>query len=190
MIFMNLPNILTLIRIFMIPLFVVVYYLPTIWSHKAAAIIFALAAITDWLDGYLARNWSQITRFGAFLDPVADKLIVAVALVLVVGEKDLSGLTIPAAIIVGREIVISALREWMAEIGKRISVAVTLMGKFKAFMQMVALVLLLAYTPQAPHVLSIVGTVLLYLSAALTLWSMVLYLKVAWPDLTLSSEKQ
>jgi CDP-diacylglycerol--glycerol-3-phosphate 3-phosphatidyltransferase len=187
---LNLPNIITLFRILMIPLFVGVFYLPTPWAHQAAAIIFAIAAVTDWLDGYLARHWSQTTRFGAFLDPVADKLIVAVALVLVVGERTLPAITIPAAIIVGREIIISALREWMAELGKRMSVAVSLMGKFKTLMQMIALILLLVYTPQTSKMIGIIGSLLLYLAAVLTLWSMILYLKVAWPDLTLAAEKQ
>lgn len=183
----NIPNILTLIRIIVIPLFVIIYYLPFRWSHLAAAALFALAGITDWLDGYLARNLSQTTRFGAFLDPVADKLMVAVALVLVVGEAQIPYLAIPAAIIVGREIVISALREWMAEIGKRTSVAVSLVGKLKTVIQMIALVLLLVYKPGMFGMVTILflGCGLLYIAAALTLWSMIMYLRAAWPDLTL-----
>src|SRR5262249_3842593 len=144
---LNIPTILTLIRILAVPLVIVVFYLPFHWGHPVAAIIFALAAITDWLDGYLARNLSQTTRFGAFLDPVADKLMVAVALVIVVGENIVPYLAIPAAIIVGREVVISALREWMAEIGKRTSVAVSAVGKVKTVIQMVALVSLIYYQP-------------------------------------------
>lgn len=187
---MTIPTILTLIRIFAIPVFVLVFYLPTPWAHLGAAIIFALACATDWLDGYLARHWAQVTRFGTFLDPVADKLIVAVALILVVGEAHIPFLTIPAAIIVGREIVISALREWMAEIGKRTSVAVSMIGKIKTVFQMVSLVLLVIYQPSTSGLwLRILGTLLLDAAAILTLWSMVMYLKAAWPDLTLSEGK-
>src|SRR3990167_3751708 len=116
---MKIPNLVTLSRIFLIPIFILVFYLPFSWSHLASAIIFALAALTDWLDGYLARRLSQTSAFGAFLDPVADKLLVAFALVLIVGHRHIPALALPAAIIVGREIMISALREWMAEVGKR-----------------------------------------------------------------------
>lgn len=182
---MTIPNILTIIRIGAIPIFVLVFYLPTKWNHLLAAIIFALAAITDWLDGYIARNWQMTSSLGEFLDPVADKLIVAVALVLIVGEKNLPFIAIPAAVIVGREIVISALREWMAEIGKRASVAVSFVGKFKTCIQMIALVLLLLYQPSYYVAVGIIGYVLLYLAAILTLWSMVMYIKTAWPDLTI-----
>ncbi|QLH43524.1 MAG: CDP-diacylglycerol--glycerol-3-phosphate 3-phosphatidyltransferase [Coxiellaceae bacterium] len=185
---MNIPTALTFIRILTIPVFVVLFYLPG-WGRTAAAIIFAVAALTDWLDGYLARNLSQTTRFGAFLDPVADKLQVAIALVLVVGSDSVPYLTIPAAIIVGREIVISALREWMAEIGKRTSVAVSMIGKLKTVMQMVALVLLLAFSRETALWWWVLGAILLYIAAVLTLWSMVMYLKAAWPDLTLSEDK-
>lgn len=185
----TLPTILTLIRIAAIPIFVIVFYLPFHWAHLAAGIIFALAAATDWLDGYLARNLKLTTRFGAFLDPVADKLMVAVALVLVVGDIKVAYLAIPAAIIVGREIVISALREWMAEMGRRTSIAVSMIGKIKTLIQMIALFLLLIYQPGLNQIL-IWGTVLLYIAAILTLWSMVMYCRAAWPDLTLPEEKQ
>jgi CDP-diacylglycerol--glycerol-3-phosphate 3-phosphatidyltransferase len=181
---MNLPNYITLLRILLIPVFVVVFYLPFNGHHIAAAMIFTLAALSDWLDGYLARTLSQTSALGAFLDPVADKLIVAVALVLIVGEKGLPFIAIPAAVIVGREIVISALREWMAEVGKRTSVAVSLIGKFKTAVQMVALVFLLAYKPYSLSWIGIVGYLLLYVAAALTLVSMIIYLKAAWSDLT------
>ncbi len=186
---MNIPNLLTFIRILFIPVFVVVYYLPFSWGHLAAAILFAIAALTDWLDGYLARNLQQGTKFGAFLDPVADKLLVAIALVLVVGEIGGASIAIPAAIIVGREIVISGLREWMAEIGKRTSVAVTWVAKIKTVVQMVALILLVLYYPGSDFALLVVGYILLYAAVLLTLWSMVMYLKTAWPDLTLSTDK-
>src|SRR5262245_41623630 len=185
----NTPNFLTILRIVIIPLFVVVFYLSVSWYHFGSSIIFAIAAITDWLDGYIARSFKLTTPLGEFLDPVADKLVVAVALVLIVGERSLPYLAIPAAIIVGREIVISALREWMAEIGKRASVAVSVLGKFKTVSQMLALILLLAYKPGSTLWLGIAGYILLYVAAFLTIVSMVIYLKAAWSDLT-SAEKQ
>jgi CDP-diacylglycerol--glycerol-3-phosphate 3-phosphatidyltransferase len=186
---MNIPNILTLIRILLIPVLVVVYYLPTTWAHVTAAVIFAIAAFTDWLDGYLARNLKQGTRFGAFLDPVADKLIVAVVLVLIVGEMGLVYLSIPAAVIVGREIVISGLREWMAEIGQRARVAVSSIAKIKTVTQMLALIVLLLHQPDSHWWITALGVTLLYVAAALTLWSMLIYLKAAWRDLTLSTDE-
>jgi len=178
---MNLPNILTLSRIVMIPVFVGIFYLPFGWSYLASAVIFALAAITDWVDGYLARKLDQSTPFGAFLDPVADKLMVAVALAVLIEEYANVLLTIPAVIIIGREVVISALREWMAEVGSRASVAVSFIGKIKTTAQMVAIVGLLAFPPGQFWAYVAIG--LLYLAAALTLWSMVLYLKAASKDL-------
>lgn len=185
---MNLPNILTLSRIVMIPVFVAVFYLPVDWRFSVSAAIFALAGATDWLDGYLARRLNQATPFGAFLDPVADKLMVAVALTVLVEEHHSAILTLPAVIIIGREIVISALREWMAEMGSRASVAVSYIGKIKTTAQMVAIIMLLAFPPGISWAL--VGTVLLYIAAALTLWSMVLYLRAAWPDLFPAKVKQ
>ncbi len=179
---MNIPNLLTLLRIFLIPVFVLVYLLPYEWCLLAAAGIFTLASVTDWFDGYLARRLNQSTKFGAFLDPVADKLMVAVALVLLVDAYGTVHLTVPAMVIVGREIVISALREWMAELGKRASVAVSMIGKLKTAFQMVAIILLLASPPAASWAL--VGIALLYGAAILTLWSMVIYLRAAWSDLT------
>ena len=179
----SVPNILTLMRIALIPIFIVVFYLPFSWAHYAAAIIFALASFTDWLDGYLARKLKQISPFGAFLDPVADKLLVASSLLLLVSTNEVHYITLPAIVIVGREIVISALREWMAEVGSRASVAVSYIGKAKTAMQMVALILLLAFYPSA-SVWGWVGFVLLYLAAILTIWSMVVYLMIAWPELT------
>ncbi|WP_104201938.1 CDP-diacylglycerol--glycerol-3-phosphate 3-phosphatidyltransferase [Billgrantia saliphila] len=181
---MNIPNILTLARIAFIPLLVVFFYLPYSWSLPVAAALFALAAVTDWLDGYLARLWDQSTPFGAFLDPVADKVMVAVALALLIERFDSIWLTLPALVIIGREIVISALREWMAEMGKRGNVAVSWLGKVKTTLQMVALLLLLAFAPGTP--LSMVGVVTLHVAALLTLWSMVLYLRAAWPHLSRS----
>lgn len=185
---MNIPNLLTIFRIIAIPIFVLFFYLPLSWNHLASALIFAVAAFTDWLDGYIARTFHQTSVLGEFLDPVADKLVVAVALVLLVGEKSLPFLAIPAAVIVGREIVISALREWMAEIGKRASVAVSFVGKVKTFLQMVAIFLLLLYKPHGQVLFVILGYIFLYLAAILTLWSMVMYIKTAWPDLTLKQK--
>lgn len=179
---MNLPNYLTLFRIFLIPVFVIAFYLPVSGNHYIAAFIFTIAAVTDWLDGYLARSLNQTTRLGAFLDPVADKLIVTTALVLIVAEREMPWIAIPCAVIVGRELVISALREWMAEIGKRTSVAVSYIGKFKTVIQMVAVILLLAYDPD-DQVLAWLGYILIHIASIMTLWSMVMYLKAAWPEI-------
>lgn len=178
---MTIPTILTLLRILAIPFIVIIYYLPFPWAHPLAAIIFLLAALTDWLDGYLARTLSQTTKLGEFLDPVADKLIVAVALVLVVGDHLAPFLAIPAAIIVGREIAISALREWMAELGKRRSVAVSMVGKIKTTLQLISLIILLWTEVGSAGYVIWVGVALLYVAALLTLWSMFVYLRLAWP---------
>lgn len=187
---MNIPLFFTYVRILLIPAIVVVFYLPIRDGHLIAALIFVVAAFTDWLDGYLARSLNQTTKLGAFLDPVADKLVVAAALVLIVGEFGSIYITIPAIIILGREIAVTALREWMAEMGKRTSVAVVLVAKIKTATQMFALILLLLWHPDYYRWIAITGGILLYISAVLTLWSMVLYLKTAWPDLTSSVKKQ
>lgn len=179
---MNIPNLLTLLRIGLIPVLVLCYYLPYGWAPMAAGAIFAVAAVTDWLDGYLARLWDQSSALGAFLDPVADKLMVSIALVLLVETFDQFWMTIPAMIIIGREIIISALREWMAELGKRASVAVSNIGKIKTALQMISIFMLIAFEPFS--IMSWVAVVALYAAALLTLWSMILYLKAAWPDLT------
>ena len=180
----NLPNSLTLLRVAMIPLLVVVFYLPWKWHALASAALFGLAALTDWADGYLARRLGQESRFGAFLDPVADKLIVVVALVLLLEQHATPEFALPTMIIIGRELVISALREWMAELGRRASVAVSWIGKVKTTLQMIAVVALLLFPPDVSPLLSRLGVVLLYGAALLTLWSMVLYLRAAWPELT------
>jgi CDP-diacylglycerol---glycerol-3-phosphate 3-phosphatidyltransferase len=187
---MNIPNILTFFRIFLIPAFALAFYIPGKIGHILAAVIFAIAAFTDLIDGYLARNLNQTTKFGAFLDPVADKLMVATALVLIVGELGAAYIAIPAAIIVGREIAISALREWMAEIGKRTSVAVGFVGKIKTALQMFALMALLLHYPGHDAVFLVFGLILLYAAVALTLWSMYMYLKAAYPNLTITQDKQ
>lgn len=179
----SIPNILTALRILLIPVMVVVFYLPTEWRFEAAAVIFTVAAVTDYLDGYLARRWGQITPFGAFLDPVADKLIVAVALVLLVALHANAILAVPALVIVGREIVVSALREWMAKYSELRGVAVSFLGKVKTALQMIAIIVLLANGADIHSAAAIFGYFLLYAAAVLTLWSMYLYLKLAWPDL-------
>ncbi|HHH43688.1 MAG TPA: CDP-diacylglycerol--glycerol-3-phosphate 3-phosphatidyltransferase [Gammaproteobacteria bacterium] len=183
----NIPNTLTILRIALIPVFVLVYYLPFSWSHLATTAIFGLAALTDWFDGYLARRLGQSSPFGAFLDPVADKLIVAVALIMLVQSNPTIWFVVPAAVIVGREIAISALREWMAEIGERAQVAVSVIGKIKTTAQMVALLLLLYRDPLWGMPTADIGVVLLYVAAALTLWSMIIYLRAAWPALSADS---
>jgi CDP-diacylglycerol--glycerol-3-phosphate 3-phosphatidyltransferase len=178
---MNIPNFLTLLRIVLIPVFLVVYYLPIQYAHFSAAVIFGVAAITDWFDGYLARRWNQTSALGAFLDPVADKLIVAAALVALTETFSTFWMTLPAIVIIGREIVISALREWMAELGKRASVAVSYIGKVKTALQMLAILLLVAFEPFT--LLSWMGVAAMYIASVLTLWSMIVYLKAAWPEL-------
>lgn len=184
---MNIPNLITVLRVLLIPIFILLFYLPYHWSYMAASSVFALAAATDWLDGYLARRLEQSTPFGAFLDPVADKLMVAVALVLLVQVHANFWLTMPAAVIIGREIVISALREWMAEIGARAQVAVSNLGKWKTAAQMLALVILLANPPGFSFWV-VIGYVLLMVAAGLTLWSMLQYLRAAWPHLKTTTE--
>lgn len=187
---MNIPNALTLFRIALIPVFVLLFYLPFKWSHLATAGVFVLASVTDWLDGYLARRLDQSTVFGAFLDPVADKLMVAIAIVLLVSRFDTAWFTVPALVVIGREILVSALREWMAEIGKRTSVAVSWLGKIKTFVQMVAIILLLAVDPAtASEAWRWSGLLLFYVATVLTLWSSVLYLRAAWADLSVAANE-
>jgi CDP-diacylglycerol--glycerol-3-phosphate 3-phosphatidyltransferase len=177
----NIPNTLTVSRIFMIPVLVLVFYWPFENHELVAAGVFGLAAITDWFDGYLARKLAQMTEFGAFLDPVADKLMVAVALVLLVEQHDTLLFTLAACIIIGREIVISALREWMAELGERTSVAVSYIGKVKTAAQMIAITMLLAVNPvQYEGWVLGLSFLMLYAAAVLTLWSGFIYLRAAW----------
>jgi CDP-diacylglycerol--glycerol-3-phosphate 3-phosphatidyltransferase len=174
---------LTLLRIALIPVFVGAFFLPGRWAGPICALMFGAAAVTDWLDGYLARRWNQTSRFGAFLDPVADKLMVATALVLIVAAHPTPWMAIAAAVIIGREIAISALREWMAEIGDRGKVAVSSVGKLKTTVQMVALLLLLYREPLFGIQPYWPGLALLVIAAVLTLWSMLQYLRMAWPSL-------
>ncbi len=182
----TLPNILTLLRIALIPIFVVVFYLPWEWHYVATAGIFILGSVTDWLDGYLARKMGQETPFGAFLDPVADKLAVAAALILLLEANPTPWFAMPALVIIGREIVVSALREWMSELGQRASVSVSSIGKVKTALQMTAISVLLAFNPAVYMLYHKIGLSLLYVSALLTLWSMFVYLKAAWGELTRS----
>lgn len=179
---LSLPNWLTLTRIMLIPIFIITFYLPFSFAKGLSAAIFALACFTDWLDGFLARKLEQSSPFGAFLDPVADKLLVSTSLLLLVGSQNIPFITLPAIVIVGREIAISALREWMAEMGQRVSVAVSYMGKVKTVLQMFALFLLIAFVP-AESSWGVLGVILLYVAAGLTIWSMVIYLGIAWPEL-------
>ncbi|ACR69451.1 CDP-diacylglycerol--glycerol-3-phosphate 3-phosphatidyltransferase [Edwardsiella ictaluri] len=177
---LNIPTLLTLFRVILIPFFVLAFYLPFAWAPFVCALIFVVAAVTDWFDGYLARRLKQTTRFGAFLDPVADKVMVATALVLVTEYYHVWWVTLPAATMIAREIIISALREWMAEIGKRSSVAVSWIGKVKTTAQMMALVGLL-WRPDI--YITVAGIVALYIAAVLTFWSMFQYLSAARSDL-------
>ena len=178
---LTIPTWLTLARIALIPVLVIVYYLDYRWTNVAATAIFAFASITDWLDGWIARRYNQYSAFGAFLDPVADKLMVAVALILLVSLGRTYAFC--AMIIIGREITISALREWMAQLGRRNNVAVAQIGKFKTAAQMAAIVLLLIGSENF-HGLNfiLIGNILMGVAVILTVWSMCYYLKVAFAD--------
>lgn len=189
----NLPILLTWLRIVAIPLLIAVYYLPADWATSyerdlVATLLFCAAALTDWADGYLARKLNQTSAFGAFLDPVADKLMVAAALIVLVqlGRAD----AIVAMIIIGREITISALREWMAKIGASKSVAVSMLGKVKTSAQMLALPMLFFYAPLAGFDMKLIGNWLIWIAALLTLWSMGYYLRMAWPEIAKRSAEK
>src|SRR5271165_6854767 len=179
----NLPNTLTWLRILMIPAIIALFYLPYWWGDPAACAAFALAGITDSLDGYYARKYGLTTRLGAFLDPVADKLIVAAALVLIVSKDPRWFVVIVAVVIIGREIAVSALREWMAEIGARGRIRVSIWGKYKTVMQIVGLSLLLFRHDLFGIPIYKLGLILAGVAAVLTLWWMFLYLRLAWPEL-------
>jgi CDP-diacylglycerol--glycerol-3-phosphate 3-phosphatidyltransferase len=189
----NLPNILTLVRIVVIPALVIVYMMDRPWSGLVATILFVGAAITDWADGYFARKMNLQTAFGAFLDPVADKLIVSTSLIVLISDPKVLGsvyntwlLAVSVAVIIGREIVVSALREWMASEGSSATVAVSMLGKVKTTFQMIAIGMLLFHNDLWGIPVFVLGELLLYLAAALTLWSMLIYLKAAWPILSKS----
>lgn len=181
---LNLPNLLTWLRIILIPLFVGIFYFEKSWvsassQNLVATIIFIAAAVTDWLDGWIARKYNQTSAFGAFLDPVADKLMVAAALIVLLHLGRIDGIVV--LIIIGREITISALREWMAQIGQSKSIAVSFLGKVKTATQMVAIPMLLYHDPIGAFDMQLIGTWLIYVAAALTLISMFYYLKAALP---------
>jgi CDP-diacylglycerol--glycerol-3-phosphate 3-phosphatidyltransferase len=177
------PTMLTLLRIALVPVLVLLFYLPFDWSNLACVVVYVFAAVTDWADGYLARRMGQMSRFGAFLDPVADKIMVATALIILVQRQETREVlfALSAAVIVGREITISALREWMSEVGERALVSVSWIGKVKTVFQMTAIGFLLYHDNMAWIPIALIGELLLYMAAALTLWSMWSYLQSAWP---------
>lgn len=189
---LNIPNLLTWFRILMIPVFIAIFYLPNEMlnvhdKHLLGTLLFVAASITDWLDGYLARTLNQTSAFGAFLDPVADKLMVSAALIILVklGYVD----AIIAFIIIGREIAISALREWMAQLGSGKNIAVSMLGKIKTTFQMIAIMLLLYQEEIIGFSSATLGTLLIYLAALLTLWSMAYYLMLAMPQISKKSNE-
>ena len=180
----SIPNLLTFSRIVMIPVFVALFYIPGSWSNHLAAVVFLAAALTDWLDGYLARRMGLVSALGAFLDPVADKLMVATALVLLVAADPSVWIAISATVIIGREITISALREWMAELGARAKVAVSWVGKIKTVMQMTSILLMIYRDDFLGLPIYQIGVALLYVAVFLTLWSMMVSVRAAWPSLS------
>lgn len=184
---LNIPNALTFFRILLIPVLAALYLLPFAWSNTAVTAVFLAAGLSDWLDGYLARRLKQDSKFGAFLDPVADKLIVVTALVLLVSDQAVMSrvlsqtvFALVVAIIIGRELVVSALREWMAELGNRARVSVSLVGKIKTAGQFIAIAMMLYRESVVDISMLRLGEALLVLAAGLTLWSMVIYLRAAW----------
>jgi len=182
---LNIPTILTWFRIAAIPLIALVYYLPpSKWMHPLACVVFTIAGLTDWLDGYLARRMNLMSKFGAFLDPVADKLMVTTTLIIIVQSDPRIIIALVAAIIIGREFTISALREWMAELGARSIVAVSGFGKLKTILQMVGLGMILWTYPFYGIPIYEIGMALLFISAGLTMYSMFVYIRAAWPALS------
>jgi len=184
---LNVPLILTLGRVCIIPVVLALFYTPWIYSRQAACVLYSAACFTDWLDGWLARRWNQTSKFGAFLDPVADKLLVAVCLVMLlrdhITEHEGAGgvLAVLVGIIIGREITVSALREWMAELGQRTSVAVSLVGKLKTVFQMLAIGFMIWQRDLWGVPIYWIGYGLLFVAGVLTVWSMIMYLRAAWP---------
>ena len=185
----NLANTVTLIRIALVPVVVVLYFAQFPGHYLWAAGVFTAASISDWLDGYLARRLNQTSEFGAFLDPVADKLLVALVLVLLVANYSTVWFILPVSIIVGREILVSALREWMASRGQRDAVAVAFAGNVKTTVQMIAIIILLASDPAGPAIFWQAGYVLIYIAAALSLYSMAMYFRSAWGKLAPEQDK-
>lgn len=181
---LNIPNLLTLLRVSLIPIMVIIFYMPFKFHYILAAVIFTFASLTDWLDGFLARRLGQETSFGAFCDPLADKLIVIIALMLLISKYNSLWVTLPAIIIVSREIIVSGLREWMAKIGLSSKVAVVYTAKIKTATQMISIILLLGSASNNYNILiSDFGIVLLLISSVLTIWTMFLYLNNAWQDI-------
>ena len=180
---LNIPNTLTLIRIAFIPIIMVIFYLPYDWARPATAWLYGVAAITDWFDGYLARKLEQQSALGAFLDPVADKLIVAVALIMLTAAHPEMAIILGTIIIIGRELTISALREWMAGLGMSAKVAVSMMGKIKTTAQMFAIGFLLHRDDFIGMPTHQIGVILLMIAAVLTVISMFIYLKAAWSEI-------
>jgi len=186
---LNIPNAITLFRLVLIPVFIAAFFLPDFgWKHLLLTALFFIAGVSDWFDGYLARRLRQQSDFGAFLDPVADKLMVATAMALLVNVHPGALMALPAVVIIGREIAVSALREWMANLGENATVKVNFMGKVKTFTQLWAIGFLLYAKPIGSFQPMLVGYVLLYIAAILTLWSMFVYLSAAWPSLTRSGQ--
>ena len=179
----TLPTWLTLLRIAIIPVLVLGFYLPIQGANFIALALFILAGVTDWFDGWLARKYNWESRFGAFLDPVADKLMVGIVLVLLVQQEPSMLMAVASAVIIGREVTVSALREWMSSVGARATVKVSLLGKLKTTLQMLAIGFLLFAQPLWGLPIMLIGKALLVAAAVLTLWSMILYLKAAWPTL-------
>lgn len=182
---LTLPLLLTILRVAVIPLVLLLFYLPIPYARQIATVLYVAACITDWFDGWLARRWQQTSKFGAFLDPVADKLLVAVSLVMLLNTQPPGWppavLAVLVAIIIGREITISALREWMAELGNRTNVAVSWIGKLKTGFQMTAIGMMIWQIPTFGLPWYAMGYALLFVAAVLTIWSMVIYLRAAWP---------
>jgi CDP-diacylglycerol--glycerol-3-phosphate 3-phosphatidyltransferase len=183
----TLPTTITFFRIGLIPLFVIAFYLPFAWANIAATAIFGFASITDWIDGYLARRLKQESLFGAFLDPVADKLMVVVAIVLLVEAHPSIYIALPSVVIIAREISISALREWMAGLGDSAIVKVSFIGKAKTTMQLISLLLMIYSEPFYDLPIFDIGLVSYYVAAILTIYSMIIYLKAAWPVIVKNS---
>ncbi len=177
----HLPNLLTILRVLLIPVMIVFFYLPVRWAGEAACAVFVIASLTDFLDGYFARKHETFSKFGAFLDPVADKLTVTTALVILLQDHPTIPMMVATAIIIGRELTVSALREWMAELGNRGAVNVQFIGKIKTIFQMTAISFLLYEADLFGLPIYRIGIYLLHIAAVLTLWSMLVYLKAAWP---------
>lgn len=180
---LNIPLALTMGRVAVIPVVLGLFYVDWPHARQWACVLFAVAGFTDWLDGYLARRWNQTSKFGAFLDPVADKLLVAVSLVMLLRDQPGSLMAVLVAIIIGREITISALREWLAELGQRTTAAVSSIGKVKTGFQMTSIGMLIWQQPFMGLPIYQLGYACLFIAAALTVWSMVIYLRAAWPYL-------